>query len=490
MNTTVFFMVGFVTYVVIMVCIGHLTTRGKAEGENFLSGGKSVSLFLMVGTLVATCVGTGSSMGATANGYLHGWAGSLVGLGNGLGMLGMLLFLKMRRYDLLTMSEEAQFYFNGNRTIRRFMSVILFVVEIIWVGSHINGGSKYLCYVTGLNPLIAKTIITVGFVGYAYFGGYLAVVWTDAIQMVIILSGFTLILLKALPAAGGWETIKAAYDAAGNTGVMSFYGIESYGIMPALTLFVASFFNVIAVPSFHTRLFSASSDQVAKKSQLFSVVIVILFSFLPAILGMCAFSIASTSGTVLESADFAFSYLAITVLGPWVGLLFLISGLSATLSSADSDLISGVTILIEDVYPVFSGKRIEEKYYKKISRFGMLFSVVLSYGLALYATDIIGYITNVAGSLLPGIGITMILGRFWKRVTWQGGMAATISGILFGMIYLLVPQFHGFIMGIFAGPAIPVTILSFLVGVIVSLATPASDKTEEELLALIKVGRN
>ncbi len=489
MNTTVFFMVGFVAYVSVMVLIGHLTTRGKAEGENFLSGGKSVSLFLMVGTIVATCVGTGSSMGATANGYLHGWAGSLVGLGNGLGMLAMLLFLKMRRYDLLTMSEEAQFYFNGNKNIRRFYGVILFIVEIIWVGSHINGGSKYLCYVTGFDPIIAKTIITIGFVGYAYFGGYLAVVWTDAIQMVIILGGFAMILIKALPAAGGWEAIQAAYEAAGNTGVMSFYGIESYGIMPALTLFVASFFNVISVPAFHTRLFSASSDKVAKQSQIVSVVIVILFSFLPAILGMCTFAITSANGMVLESADFAFSYLATTVLGPVIGLFFLIAGLSATLSSADSDLISGVTILIEDVWPVFTGKRISEENYKKVSRIGMLFSVVLAYGLALYATDIIGYITNVAGSLLPGIGVAMLLGRFWKRVTWQGGLAATFSGILFGVCYLLVPSFHNLIMAIFAGPAIPVTILSLIVGVVDSLCTPASDKTEEELIALIKVGR-
>ena len=49
---------------------------------------------------------------------------------------------------------------------------------------------------------------------YVYVGGYLAVVWTDLIQLGILLVGFCAIIVKAIPAAGGWAAIEAAYTAA------------------------------------------------------------------------------------------------------------------------------------------------------------------------------------------------------------------------------------------------------------------------------------
>ena len=81
--------------------------------------------------------------------------------------------------------------------------------------------------------------------------------------------------------------------------------------------------------------------------------LLLIFSLLPAIIGMAAFTIATNTGAqaVLEKPDFAFTYIATVVLGPMLGLMFMISGLSATMSSGDSDALSGVTILLTEVYP-------------------------------------------------------------------------------------------------------------------------------------------
>ncbi|MBE5996402.1 MAG: sodium:solute symporter family protein [Lachnospiraceae bacterium] len=485
MSQGVIFVIGLIVYVAFMIFIGWITTRGKSDGTDYLDGGRKVAILPLIGTIVATCVGTGSSMGAAGNGYLYGWAGALVGLGNSVGMLCMLWFMRMRKFKFTSMVTEAQFLLGGSKQSKTLLAIAFFLIEIMWTGSHINGGSKYLCYVTGMNDALAKTLITIGFLGYAYFGGYMAVVWTDTVQLGIILFGFITIVIRSLPMAGGFGAIREAYTAAGNAGALGFYGIGSYGIMAALTLIVASFFNVISVPVFHTRLFSAGSDDAAKKSFSSGFVIDLLFSFLPAIIGMCAFTICSGTGSMLDNSDFAFSYMATTALGPIAGLLFLIAGLSATMSSADSDLLSGVTILVADIYPMITHKTVDEKKYKGFSRLCMLIAVAIAYLFALYAKDIIGYITNVAGSMLPGVGVMMILGRFWKRITWQGGLASVVGGILFGICYLVIAPFHAFIAGIFSGPAIPVTILTLILCVVVSLLTPACTLSDEEKLALV-----
>ena len=43
----------------------------------------------------------------------------------------------------LVMSEEAQYYYGGKKIVRQVMGFMMFVIEIIWLGNHMNGGSKY-----------------------------------------------------------------------------------------------------------------------------------------------------------------------------------------------------------------------------------------------------------------------------------------------------------------------------------------------------------
>lgn len=484
------FIIGLVVYVTVLAVIGYLFSHRKNEGENFLTGGKAISLLPLLGTIGATMIGTGLSLGATANGFRYGWGGSLFALGCALGTLALLIFIPVRKYGFITMPEEAQFYYGGNKLMRHVTAIMMFIAEVVWVGSHINGGSLYLSYVTGLDAVTAKTITLVAFMAFTIFGGYLSVVWTDTIQFFIIILGFLTIAFTALPLAGGYEAIEAAYAAAGNSGALSFYGLEAYGLMAALALLGAAFFGNFATPVHRFRIYTATDERTARKGFLSAAFILLIFSIMPSIIGMSAFTLASANGIVLENADFAFSYMAVTVLGPVMGLLFLIAGISATLSSADSDAISGVTIMLNDLYPAMKKKAVPEKVYKKYSRIALLLTVGLSFLMALYATDVIGYVTNVVGSLLPGIGVCMLLGRLWKRATWQGGLTAVFTGTVFGILYLVAAPFHDFIFTLFAGPAIPATLLSLVLGGAVSLCTPANTISEEIRLQMVMEARH
>jgi SSS family solute:Na+ symporter len=83
----------------------------------------------------------------------------------------------------------------------------------------------------------------------------------------------------------------------------------------------------------------------------------------------------------------------------------------------------------------------------------------------------------------------MLLGRFWRRATWQGAYASVLSGTIFGLVVLLAPQFADWVRLTFGGPAIPSTAIALAAGVAVSLATPRSTATEEERLAAVVAAR-
>ncbi|HBI64118.1 MAG TPA: sodium:solute symporter family protein [Clostridiales bacterium] len=491
---TVLFVVGFFVYIALMILIAYVTSKKTSiEGEDYLMGGRNVSLPLLICTAAATAVGTGTSVGATANGFRNGWLGAVYPLANAIGLVTVALcFAVVRKHEFRTLAEELQFYYDGSPKMRKFMSVVLFIVSIIWVGSAINGGANYLAYLIGMNMITAKLITVLAFGVYVFIGGYMAVVWTDAIQTVLLFGGFVLIAIMAVPTAGGFEAINTAYTAAGNAGAMTAFGVGSQGVLGVLAVALASYYGAMAGPTAHMRVYTAQSTKTARKAILVAAVVVACFSILPALVGMSAFTLATNTGAtaVLENPDFTFAYMATTVFPPAIGLICLIAGLSAIMFSADSDAIAGVTTFLTDVYVLVFKKSVKDKDIPKYSRGILVIILTAAFCMTIFATDIMSYISNVIGSLTPGIGVALLLGRFWKRATWQGGVATMTSGIIFGVCYLLIAPFNAWIVSIFAGPALPVTILTLVVGVVVSLMTPPSVHTEEERVALVMAERN
>jgi SSS family solute:Na+ symporter len=307
----------------------------------------------------------------------------------------------------------------------------------------------------------------------------------------ILLAGFVVIVIVAIPAAGGWDTIQATMEAAGKGGNLTFYGIGAMGVMGVVSLIYTIFIPCFGTPTYRMRIYTSKDDKSANRALLRSSGLLLVFSMFPAIIGMAAFTIATNTGAdgVVANPDYAFAYVATIVLGPVLGLFFMIAGLSATMSSGDSDAIAGVTILIQDIYPKVTGKELPDDKVGTWSRIGVVLMLTMAFCATLFAKDVMGYISNVIGSIIPGVSVAMILGVMWKRVTWQGGLASIFSGLIFGVLFLAVASFREAIVGAFTGPAIPASLVALAFAVVVSLCTHNEQLSEDERMRLVIEGR-
>ena len=466
------FIIGIVVWMAFVVAIGWFGSRGRHDGEKFVTGGRDMNAFLIFCTLGATIIGTGSTIGAISDGFSHAWGGALFCTGSAIGLLLLSTFSGVREKGFITMSEEAQYYYGGKKIVRQVM-----------------GFTTYLSFVFGIDPIWCKLITALAFGAYVFIGGYVAVVKADVVQFCAIVLGFGIIAWKAIPLAGGYDEIARVYAAAGKSGAMGFYGLGSYGVMAGISLVLAMTTSVLGCPGNRTRIYTARDARTARRAFLGQGALMFGWGIVTAIIGMSCFAIATHNGHHLATPNHAFPYMATQVIGPALGLMFLICGLSAAVSSGGSSSISGITILLTDVYPSLTGRRIPPEKYTLVSRIALLVALAIAFSITIFVTDMIAYIQKAVGAFLPGAAVAMLAGRFWKRATWQGALASVVAGSTLGVATIVVPSFAAWINATFGGPAIPAVSVSLLGVIVGSLLSPRDMTPDAQRVAAVLAAR-
>ena len=128
----------------------------------------------------------------------------------------------------------------------------------------------------------------------------------------------------------------------------------------------------------------------------------------------------------------------------------------------------------------------DKKDMVRYSRMATVFTLGAALMMTIFSKDITGYITSMVSTLLSGLAVSAVAGRYWKRATWQGGIAALIGG---SAVSIIVSNSEK-LMGIFANPIL-LSLAGALVSlIVVSLLTPANAVSEEQALEKVMRGRN
>ena len=151
------------------------------------------------------------------------------------------------------------------------------------------------------------------------------------------------------------------------------------------------------------------------------------------------------------------------------------------MSSGDSDALTAVTILLRDIWIMVTGKVPDKDNVVRYSRWAIFLSIFLAFSFGIFSDDILGYISKMISTLMSGLFVTALLGRFWKRATWQGAIAALICGSLTSFIILSITSLSEY----FGNPIVPSLAGATVAHVIVSFMTPMNKVSDELALEII-----
>lgn len=476
MGTDAAIAIGLVAYAVLMLSFSAFLAKRVAKTTDYLMGGRNFPFWILIGSVTAANIGTGVIVGASGLAYKHGWAGAAypVGLGLGTALVGI-VFASMRRHKFMTLSEEVASYYGKNRIVVEFSNITLFFAQLCWLTVQIMGGAALLAAVTGLPPHLCIVAAAVTTAGIAIPGGLKSVVYTDFLQTAILLSGFAVLTYAALHDSGGWVGLRQSMPHA----YYSFLGVASYGKWKVAGLIVALMASAIADPGRRLSMYSARSERGAKLAMILAGVIVILFSVVVGITGMYAFHLNQH----LANPDESLIWLIMNVLPSWLAALVVVSVVSGIISCANWNAIAAGTFFVRHIYPLATGR-----YAKRpllAVRIVLICSFVVSTLVALQAGTIVGFVVKFLPITLSGLAVIIMVGRFWRRSTWQGALAALIATPIVSLVVMFAPVRVSFLDN-----AVIPTLVGAVVHIIVSLLTPSTSPSFEEVAKVMRRERS
>lgn len=469
MTTQTAILVGLVIYGIVMLSVSLFFMIRVRKASDYLVAGRGIPYWALTGNIVGTCVGTGVVIGASGLAYRHGWAGCAYPIGLGLGtLLTGLMFANMRRYKFMTLGEEISCYYGRNRLVVEFSNISLFFSQLGWLTVQIMGGGAVLSVVTGLDPKIC--IVIAGFITAVISipGGLKTVIYTDFLQASILIVGFTVLTLVALGSVGGLHGLRQSVPA----NYYSFLGIKSYGGWEVVSLILVLVLNPIADPGRRLTMYSARTEAGAKWSMVAAGAVVMVFSVAIGIVGMYTFKL----NPGLHSSDQALPWLVMNVLPKWMAAFVVVAMASAIFSSANGNAAAAGTFFVRHIFPLAT-RRYPKRPLVAVRR-ALIAAFLASTVLAMFMGDIVSFVIKFLPPTMGGLAVIIFLGRFWKRSTWQGAVAALVvtAGLSLGLMF--IPSRNP----ILANPIIPATVAGIIAQVIVSLITPSSRHSFEEVV--------
>ncbi|MGB7061739.1 MAG: sodium:solute symporter family protein [Candidatus Zixiibacteriota bacterium] len=415
-------------YLLILIGVGAIRSRSVKTQTDFMVAGRKLPAAVLVGTLLATWIGSGSIIAGAGLSYNKGFAALWFDAGVWVAII-VLYFVAARARKLAQFTVPDLLEIRYNKVARILGSLTTIIAYTAIVSYQFKAGGMVLNMVAGI-PVDQGIILTAVFViAYTALAGMISVAYTDVVNGVVLLLGFVIGFPFLLKLAGGWGNVIATLppDRFQVLGTMTIWEALGYSLPTMLLLLGES--------NMYQRFFSAKDERAAKVSVLgwiSGTIFVETLIVILAIIGSSIFIGINPESVILHSVRHGLS--------PVIGCVLLAAIVAVIVSTADSFLLVPSTNIMRDIYQRFINPNVSQKKMVLYSRI-----VVIALGIVAFVQ--VRFFTTVLGMALYaytmyGVGITpaVLAAFFWKRATPTGGVCSIASGMVTTIVWELLKK--------------------------------------------------
>ena len=427
------YLVSVSAYLLLLIGISiGLSLRVKTQ-EDFMVAGRRLTWPVLVGTLLATWIGSGSIFGGGNLGYQQGFAALWQPAGAWRGIL-VIYFVaaRARRFGQFTVPDLMEMRFDVRARVLATIATVLSYTII--VSYQFRGGGRVLHLVVPQIGYQEGVFITFVFAtGFTALAGLMSVAYTDIANGLVIVVGVLLAVPALLWQAGGWSQVRAGLDPS------HFTLLGTMSLKEALGYFLPTLFLLLGNANMYQRFFAARDEREARRSVVGWVAGVMLVETLVITLAVIGSSMPQFRG--LAVPETIIPGVARHGLPVSIGCLLLAAIVAIIVSTADSFLLVPATNLVRDIYQRFVNPRATERQILLYSRLAVLVLGSLAYVMIAFFQNILQAV--VAAYTVYGVSVTPALMAvfFWRRATPAGGTASIFVGMIVWLVWELSRAF-------------------------------------------------
>ncbi len=410
-------------YLLALVVLGARKARSVKTQADFSLAGRGLSQGVLLGTLVATWIGTGSLFANAEKTYEIGLPALWIPLAGGLGILALaFLAARVRRMEVVTIQDilEARF---GAR-VRVLATLALLAAYVIIVSYQYRAGAVVLGYlVPDWSGVQAMVLVATFVIVYTALAGMFSVAYTDVANGLLMLLGVGIALPILWSQAGGWSEIQANFPE-GQGDVFGFWTPLKF-----LGALLPPFLLIMGDANMYQRFFSSKSAGGARRAVIGMFFGVLLMEIMIiSLAGLGAHLVRTGEMTVPESAGHIIIHTAFHGLPSWLGAMLVATGVAIVVSTADSYLLAPATSMVRDVYQRFMRPNASERNLVWVSRVCVVVLGVGALGLAFMSDrffDVALFAYTIYGCAITPV---LLAALFLPRVSRLGATAALLVG--------------------------------------------------------------
>jgi len=465
-------------YLVAVIVFGLWAGRGERNATDYFLAGRGLPWYLIGLSFFASNMSGASFVGLMGAAYSHGmvvfnyeWTATLVLIFFALFMLPV--FLRNRLFTVPAYLE-ARF---DRRSRWAYAGFTILTLMLIDTAGALYAGGIVISTVWPDVDLWQTTAALALLAGvYTLFGGLRAVVYTDALQAVLMIGGAALIFGFGLQEIGGWQALTQGLESAQLRLIRP--ADDTFLPWPGiLGVILLGFYYWTLNQYFVQRALAARSLDQSRKGALFGGLLKLPNVFLMILPGMIAVVLLPE----LDNPDRVFPAIAFELLPLGLRGLILSALLAAIMSSLDSALNAAASLLTMDFVKPLRPATSE----RALLTIGRGFTAVLIVLAALYAPlierfgSLFQYFQSTLAYIVPPIVAVYLGGLFWARITSAGAFWGIVGGLATGLALFLVKE----VGGTWNTPVLPsvhftymamiIFCLSFGIMTLVSLMQPA-----------------
>lgn len=474
-----------VVYLLGMLAVGFVVGKLKIKNsKDYMIAGRRMGLFMVAFSLSANNIGGGSTTGL-ANKAFGSWGMSAVWyvLAASIAMIPLVYFApKIRKTMAVTIPEVIERRFG--RPSATFSAVLNILALFCLTSSQIAASGAVITTLTGIPLNVCLIIAGIVIILYTTLGGMIADQISDLVQFLIILVGLAIATPFVIKGCGGWQAISAKLPEAQ-------LDITKIGWVTIIGYIFNYFCTFLSGPEMISRFETAKDERTARNAALLSGVLMAAMAFFPTLLGLAALAVKDqipgiTGATAMMDVTEHFAPTFIT------GLVSA-AIISATMSSADSNLLCMSTMFINDIFTKYfrQDNPLTDKQVIFATRSCNVIASLIAMAISLGGVDIVTMNTFAFAIRCAGPFAAYGLGLIVPRATKASGQVSIITGTI-GVIVWQILSGGGFFLGILpvvfgcavgAATFYLVNLVQWNRGV---QAAPSAYLTDDEVAALVK----